>query len=209
VLSNNELRNFKENTPLPKSVMDFSMFVNNYTEKRAHNAYISVNSQSPSFEVLKSVLYLSSVNIQNEYECTAILRSQNIILENYSKIIIPSIDDVGYWCWFCIDMTNTTVYYFDPLACKAKLNLLTKRMKHIFSIPRFETKIPSVDLISLPSTITSHDSGVYALCTINSFVKQYPFVANEEDIKILRDFCCLDILSIEHNQTHINSTILT
>ncbi len=47
-------------------IIDFAMFANNYTAKRAHSAYNSLNSQTESFELLQVVLYLSSINIQSE-----------------------------------------------------------------------------------------------------------------------------------------------
>ena len=174
------------------------MFVSNYCGKRSQSAYNSLNSETRGFEVLKLILYLPSINVQNMSTFES-LRRQNIVLESYNKVIIPGIDN-EFWTWFCIDVKNRSVIYYNPSRAssisKTELKNKTYLIKQLFNIHDFKSEFPPVNILSLPSSITYQDSGIYCLCTIHSFINQYPFIATQEDTKLLRDNCCLDLLSV-------------
>ena len=197
-LTNDDIRCFKENTPLSESVVNYVMFVSNYCGKRSQSAYNSLNSETRGFEVLKLILYLPSINVQNISTFES-LRRQNIVLESYNKVIIPGIDN-EFWTWFCIDVKNQSVIYYNPSRAssisKTELKNKTYLIKQLFNIHDFKSEFPPVNILSLPSSITYQDSGIYCLCTIHSFINQYPFIATQEDTKLLRDNCCLDLLSV-------------
>ena len=128
------------------------------------------------------------------------IENSTTVVEKWSTcrhIIIPHLERNEIWILFIIAIDDRIIHYYDPsnnetVSTKSIANSMNKKMGNKSKWPL--NKLSQV-FCSLPNLNCTADSGVYIMLVIEHFMKQCPLRIQADELKIIRNHCCLQVLS--------------